>query len=119
MNVEKKEGVVIVAITIFVLVILAFVTDSKFIESQYNPDVPFWAYLGDYLSRATIGYKYPEDCLSAFDCDTDLTVKISTIMMFFLPVLIYGLLRAFGIVKRLFECEKKLSDWVSDRDTAK
>ena len=40
-------------------------------------------------------------------------------MMFLLPVLIYGLLRAFGIVKRLFEFEKKLSDWVSDRNTHK
>ena len=120
MNAEKKEGIVIVAITIFVLMILIFVTDSRFIGSQYNPDVPFWVYLGSYLSRATIGYKYPENCgHSGLYCDTDFTVGISTIMMFLLPVLIYGLLRAFGIVKRLFEFEKKLSDWVSDRNTHK
>ncbi|MBS1175031.1 MAG: hypothetical protein H6R05_1162 [Burkholderiaceae bacterium] len=118
MNMQRKEGVVIVAITIFAFMILTLLTDSGFIEGRYNPDVPFWVYLGDYFSRATIGYKYPEDCdLSVFGCDIDVTVKILTIIMCLLPVLIYGLLRAFGIVKRIFDFEEKLSDWVSDRNS--
>jgi hypothetical protein len=103
MSNERKEGVVIAALCLVILAI--FLLCTTWYESAGG--VPATVYLFNGIEKSCI--PNGDDCgwigkkvlyLVAFELNTGLLVLV--------PVFAYGLLRSFGIIKRLFVWEKKV-----------
>ena len=114
MRKEQKEGVFIVAASILVLLVLALLT------SHWQ----FWQ-LG--VSEPTLyfqGFEYVKESCSYSDRDPwgkcppghvlGFFIEFKTILIFFLPMFSYGILRAFNIIKRLSRFEEKLFFFIAD-----
>lgn len=85
MSDEQKEGIVITAVVLLVL-IAATLRTTWF----YGMEPTVWI-----TNNISILYEY--------------------VLFVLLPLLFYGVLRAFGIVKRLFEFERAISKVVSSK----
>lgn len=93
MSTERKEGILIATISIVVLLVLALLTDWKSSEMTRH---------GTYETEART-YIF------------DFSLHFKTILIFALPIFSYGILRAFGIVRRLFPFEENLFRYVDEK----
>lgn len=111
---EQKEGVIIFAFAGVLLIIIAFITDwrgsistSSFGFAGFTVDD-----CNDIDKRA---YKIPDGqggfvtkCRHTRQAGY-LYINFSTALLFLFPIIVYGLLRSFGIIRRIFDFEKTLS----------
>jgi hypothetical protein len=111
MNAEKKEGVVIVVVAIALLAVIALLTHWErgfssawvgyFSEDRYD------SCSGSILICGLASRDNPDDYYY---------INFSTVLIVFIPVLTYGVLRAFGTVKRVFGFEKGLFKFMHQND---
>ncbi len=101
---EQKEGVIIVALTI--LVAGAFCVFSS------------WGKYGGFLDAnvGLTGFHYEVTEGDSTFNNYPLLFKLSNILYFLCVPLVYGALRATGIVKRLFSFESVLTKLVPTKD---
>lgn len=92
MTSERKEGVIIMSVALLILLIITFVTDwdYRLLNSEFGP---YWFYPS-----------YP------------LRFKFATALIVFVPIVIYGFLRATGVVKRIFPIEAHISKIIPSDD---
>lgn len=123
MSTERKEGVLIAAISIVALLILALLTEWEsygrkldFSEAniQFNGFEVSCEF--EYKSSGTSGFVDGNNCgIGGKKYILDFSLYFKTILIFALPIFSYGLLRAFGIVRRLFPFEEKLFKCVEEK----
>ena len=112
MTKEQKEGVLITTVSMIALLTLALLTswDGGFSEANIH-------FKGFEQSCTYIPPADPKDILGG-TCFTGkeyvwfFSVEFRTILIFFLPIISYGILRSFGIVNRLFQFEEKLFKFI-------
>ena len=111
MTKEQKEGFVIATVSMIALITLALLTSWK---GEFSDAA---LYFNGF--EKSCSYKPPVNpsdifgsCLSGIEYVWGFSVKFRTILIFFLPVISYGVLRSFGIVKRLFKFEEKLFKFI-------
>lgn len=137
MSTERKEGILIVTISIVALLILALLTEWEPINTlSYEKKFDFTeAQIQFDGFKTSCEYQQPVDIFgkiiqqSIFSSDYDnhgckadgtkyilgFTLYFKWILIFALPIFSYGILRAFGIVRRLFPFEEKLFKCVEEK----
>lgn len=98
MSTEQKEGILIATISIVVLLILALLTEWE------SHGITKHGVYGKIFSFTEAQIQLHE-----------FSLHFKTILIFALPIFSYGILRAFGIVRRLFPFEEKLFKCVEEK----
>ena len=107
MSVERKEGVIIATVASLILLLMYLATnDYVFWYAEFGP---MWF---PYESNEMQEGGHPVVSSTEYP----LRIRFVTGLMFMIPIITYGLLRATGILKRLFKFEEKLSVLVSSKD---
>ena len=119
MTKEQKEGVLITIVSMIALIILALFTswtgefsDVTFYfsgfetscEPKYIPPTGV-GLLGDFGTSI---------CPDGVEFSYPFHIKFRTILILFIPIIAYGLLRSFGIVRRFFQFEEKLFKFIEE-----
>lgn len=99
---EQKEGVVITAISLALVAI--FLLNTSF----YGGHVPATVYLFDGFEVSCSPPLISGCPYDGINLIFGVNFKLSTGLAFLMPILTYGLLRSFGVVKRVFEFERRL-----------
>lgn len=123
MSNERKEGVLITAFTLLLLLTLSLITDWS--SGFFSADLNYYGFtLGSVGYRSFSEFKYfgftaPTRTslgwggfTSAYEFDNlimHFSILYTTLLVLILPIFFYGVLRATGVVKRLFSFEKSLS----------
>lgn len=102
MNTEKKEGVVITAISLALAAIFLLHT------SFYGGHEPATVYLFDGIEVSCSPPLVSGCPYDGINLILGVNFKLSTALAFLMPILAYGLLRSFGVVKRVFKFERRL-----------
>lgn len=104
MSNERKEGVVLAAVVLCFLLVLALLADWR-----HGIRYGFFEIEGfDGLEYHCDGVGRFASCESIFGFE-GFQIKYTSVLIWVIPFLFYGALRSFGIVRRLFLFEKKLS----------
>jgi hypothetical protein len=106
---EQKEGVLLTVLVMFFMIVLAFLANwsNGFSEAEIYVEL----FEKNYPKRglaSLLNIKTGSDYFYI-----DFGFKFSTALIFLLPVFFYGLLRSFGIVKRMFGWERTLSKFIA------
>lgn len=112
-NKEHKEGFFIVSISIAVLLLFALLSDW-----DYGLQRAFFCFNGISVSCETdeetsiFAIFYTTHCISWTRTILAFCVEFKHVLMAFIPIILYGLLRMFGIVRRLFRFEERLFKFI-------
>lgn len=92
MSNERKEGILIAVFVLFVILVMAWwaAWPSGMVYFWWSETPRYSGDIGEYLFQFEF--------------------QFTTGLIILLPFFIYGLLRAFGVVRRLFEFERILSN---------
>lgn len=109
MDLEQKEGVLIVSVSITILIIVALLTTWS-LTLPFSTEVINLAFSQAYFGWSGIEYNCPYGPNLLNDCEYlfGFTMNYMTLLIIFIPIILYGLLRAFGIVGRLIPHEEWL-----------
>lgn len=120
MKTEQKEGVLITFFVIFVLAVFALEANSPYgfsllsyicfdgFQVSCNPG-PINHNLDPLLNKYAA-----RDCPYGTEQILSFCVDFKTMLLMALPIFLYGILRALGIIGRLFPFEKKLFQFMSN-----
>jgi hypothetical protein len=109
MTKEQKEGVLIATISIVALLIFSLLTDwdRGFEKATY--------YFNEHEESCVFSEAENNTCsITGTRYVSSFYLKFTTILIIFLPIVSYGILRAFGIIKRLFNFEEKLFKFIDE-----
>ncbi len=115
MSKEQKEGILIATVSIIALLILALLTvwGEEFSEAAF--------YFNGFETKCryeapnyTPGEFSAGACYSGIEYKYGFSIKFRMILIFFLPIISYGILRAFGIIRRLFQFEEKVFKFIDE-----
>jgi len=111
---ERKEGILIIAGVLVILCLLAAWTNWSYgLQGATFSFEGFTRKLPDECKEV----KYPENsifqdhqsCWARSEQIMSFYIRYTTALGILMPIFIYGLLRAFGIIRRLFRFESVLS----------
>ena len=100
MSNQQKEGVVIVVITLALAVAFLLLT------TWYDGYVPATVWLFKGIKRSCLG---EAECGTVgYTFDYVISFELFTGLALLLPILAYGVLRGFGVIRRVFKFEERL-----------
>lgn len=117
---EQKEGVLITTVSMTILLTLALLTsweggfsDATFYfngfetscETKIEPPTGWCDRTVEFCINNVI---CPDGVQRSYQFD----IKFRTILILFIPIIAYGLLRSFGIIRRFFQFEEKLFKFI-------
>lgn len=111
----QKEGVLITTVSVVALLILALLTSwtGGFSEADFYFEGLATSCTPIHMPPTPLSPGYTI-CEHGTEYIHGFSIKFRTILIFFIPIIFYGILRAFGIVNRLFQFEEKLFKFIDE-----